>query len=81
MDIWNKKTATHKWTEAAYLLYAKQLSLYKKVRGKWYVFSNVTGWRLSQNDDAWFEEEMVEGFFRQLTKEEKNGLAKGNQQA
>ena len=62
--------ATHQWTPArtlqTNLLNIFQLSFYKFEDGKWWVYSDVTGWRKSQNDDAWFLTEIVEGWFKEI---------------
>jgi hypothetical protein len=74
----DKSSATHQWDAARQGGLINQLCYYKKVDGKWWVFSPITGWRPSQNSKKWFTTEREEGYFRKLTKEEKNGLAKAN---
>lgn len=78
----DKSTATHIWSAYTEVGgYFHQLFLYKKVGRTWWVFSEVTGWRPSENEKEWFQEEKKLGYFRKLTKDEHNGLAEGNQQA
>lgn len=74
----SKATATHIWTAAEDIGFLKQLTYYKKIKSKWFVYSDVTGWRPSQNNLYWFKEETELGFFRQLTQEEKRELTKRN---
>lgn len=68
------KGTTHVWTAAQEPLYGiVQLAFYKKDKKKrWWVYSEITGWRLSQNDEAWFAEETEEGYFVTLAKYNKN---------
>ena len=73
MDF-DKYSATHEWTEARKLYHEEQLRYYKWKEGWWWVFSNLTGWRRSRNDVKWFIEERKLGYFRKLTKEERNGF-------
>jgi hypothetical protein len=69
------KGTTHVWTAAREPRYGVvQLNAYKKDKQKrWWVYSEITGWRLSQNDDEWFATETEEGYFVTLAKYNKNG--------
>lgn len=78
MKLFNKATATHKWTENTVTTWYTQLFLYKRYKGQWWVFSDKTGWRPSGNDKAWFKEEKKLGYFVKLTKEQRGQLAKAN---
>lgn len=63
--------ATHHWNAArtidggAYTI--KKLGYYKFVDGKWWVYSDITNWRLSQNSDDWFTREIIEGFLKEIS--------------
>ncbi len=54
---------THIWKAAFKASWFAQLSEYKKVDGQWWVYSDITGWRKSNNDDEWFDMETKEGYF------------------
>ena len=62
--------ATHHWTAALPIYHGgiveNQLSFYKKVNDEWWVYSNITGWRVSQNPPEWFEEETRLGYFQEI---------------
>lgn len=60
---------THEWTPAENIQCVfgtlRQLHFYKYLDG-WWVYSEITNWRKSQNPPEWFEEEMRLGFFRSI---------------
>ena len=56
--------ATHIWTWAWSRTRGQGvLCFYKFVDGAWWVYSDVTDWRLSGNDAAWFQEEFKAELF------------------
>lgn len=77
MDF-DRSSATHIWSEGGlrgcWFGGVEALSLYKYVDSEWWVFSSKTGWRKSKNNSNWFSEEQRLGYFRKLTKEERNGF-------
>ena len=64
------ETTTHVWKDAVVTPtlenvwgYTHRLPYFKQVDGEWWVFSELTGWRKSQNTPEWFKRETEEGFF------------------
>lgn len=64
--------ATHEWlantSYSGYGMQIVQLHYYKRVGYCWFVYSEITGWRPSKNPDAWFEKEMRQGYFVEISK-------------
>lgn len=78
MDLFDPSSATYIWKPAVRGYFWSQLHLYKWHMGWWWVYSDITGWRKSLNNKAWFRKEKAEGFFLKLTKEERGQLAKAD---
>lgn len=58
------KGATHIWTWGWKRTRGQGiLCFYKLGILEWWVYSDVTGWRLSENDLEWFEKETDAGYF------------------
>lgn len=45
---------------------AKLLAYYKFENDEWWVYSDVTGWRLSANDGVWSTTEIVNRYFKEI---------------
>lgn len=61
--------ATHIWEpkDGFYHPWVTRLNFYKKdPQNNWLVYSEVTGWRVTANDQTWFDTETKEGFFHAL---------------
>lgn len=62
--------ATYKWTpnDDYYNPIVKRLHYYRKAEDSddWMVYSDITGWRYSQNTDDWFETEIQKGYFKKI---------------
>lgn len=75
------KTTTHVWTPGVYnpkihgiLGVFHRLGFFKKKQGDWWVFSDITGWRKSQNTPEWFVEEKKQQYFITVEKFTKPGF-------
>ena len=56
------KGATHIWTRGWKRTRGHGVLCFYKLAGStWWVYSDVTGWRLSGNDEEWFKTEILEG--------------------
>ena len=61
------ETTTHIWTPAYQTPYVQGLmrrAFYRKIEDKWQSYSSVRNdWFFTQNEDAWFDEEIKLGYF------------------
>lgn len=59
-----QRDTTHIWHAAIDGAGFNQLNEYKFVDGAWWVYSPITNWRLSCNDDQWFTDEILHGYLK-----------------